>query len=230
MEPDMATKKKAAAKNENGKITVRNVMVTIVRDTMTTIPKIVRPWEVPMLEEIHGQEQVLVNGAVEKEIDELPDAQEEFDRLVQTYGTNGDTKNPYVQIVYGNGRAGVKALEEAIEASANGDVEAAQAVYAGDKAAKELGEARSKRGVDMKTGERVFAAPTQTGEAEEAEPIDLVNDDPLKLGGDGGPKVSHRITSTTTIESTDPIDLTDPQAGATKVTTDGKTVKDATKK
>ena len=226
----MATAKKksaaAVAKNENGKITVRNVMVTVVRNTMTSIPKIVRAWEVPILEEIHGPDQVLVGGAVEKEIDELPVAADEYDRLVQTYGMNGDTKNPYVQIVYGNGRAGVKALEEAIEASASGDVEAAQAVYMGADAAAAEAERRGQRGVDIKTGERLFA-PVQE-QNPDVKPIDLVNDDPLKLSnGDGGPKIAHRLTSTTTIESTDPIDLDDPQANADRVTTDGKVVKGA---
>jgi hypothetical protein len=221
----MATKKKAAAKNANGKMTVRNVMVTVVRNESTKIPKIVRPWEVPILEDIHGAENILIGGAVEKEIDELPDAQDEYARLEQAYGMNGDTKNPYVQIVYGNGRAGVKALEEAIEASANGDVEAAQATYAGDKAAKELAEARGQRSMDMKTGERVFA-PVQDNTDPDAQPIDLVNDDPLKLAtGDGGPKMAHRVTTTTTLESTDPIDLNDPHATSETVTVDGKTTK-----
>lgn len=107
--------------------------IVIERDPMTKIPKMAAAWEVPVYRSQYGDEKVeILSDAVEMEISELPNAREEYVRLRDVFGIEADTKQSHVDIVYGRGQAGVKALEQAIEASIAGDIEAAQAVVDGE--------------------------------------------------------------------------------------------------
>lgn len=102
--------------------------ILITRDPMTKTPKVVAPWEVPAFRSSFGDENVQVlDGDVVVTLDELPEAEEEFSRLRAVFGVEGETKQSHIDIVYGRGIAGVKALEAAIKASLTGDVEKAQA-------------------------------------------------------------------------------------------------------
>lgn len=106
--------------------------VIIERDTMTKISKLVAPWEVPIYRSQYGDEKVEILDKDETvPIDELPDAQEEYNHLRQIFGTDPDTKQSLVELVYGRGEQAVKALEAAIKASVAGDIEAAQKVVDG---------------------------------------------------------------------------------------------------
>lgn len=102
--------------------------ILIVRDPMTKTAKLVKPWEVPAYRSKFGDEAVIISGNdVEVEVDELPDAEEESSRLRQLFGVEDETKQSHIDIVYGRGQAGIKALEAAMKASVAGDVEKAQA-------------------------------------------------------------------------------------------------------
>jgi len=126
----MATPKKAALATA---ITVLFTQIVIERDPMTKIPKMAAAWEVPVYRSQYGDEKVeILSDAIEMQISELPDANEEYIRLRDVFGIEPDTKQSHVDLVYGRGRAGVKALEEAIQASVAGDIEAAQAVVDGE--------------------------------------------------------------------------------------------------
>ena len=109
---------------------IKAVNILITRDPMTKIPKTVKAWEVPVFRSQYGDEAIAIVGdPVEIEVDELPDAQEEFTRLRMVFGIESDTRQSHADIVYGRGQAGVDQVAKVIKASAvSGDVEAAQKV------------------------------------------------------------------------------------------------------
>lgn len=99
--------------------------ILIERDTVTKIPKHVWPWEVPIYRLQYGDEKVEILGdKSEVEVDELPDALEEYTRLRLQFGIEPDTKQSFADIAYGRGQSGVDALEKAIKASKGKDVKA----------------------------------------------------------------------------------------------------------
>jgi hypothetical protein len=78
------------------------------------------PWEVPVVQEKYGEGRVQLLDAVEVERDSLPEPHDEFTRLGIMYGTDGGdggTNISFVEMAYGRGKAGVSALQKAIEAS-----------------------------------------------------------------------------------------------------------------
>lgn len=131
--------------------------ILIDRDPMTKIPKTVAPWEVPVFREQYGEEKVIIEGVHEIEVDELPEAGEEFARMRQVFGINPDDKSSYVDNVYGRGKAGVEALEKAINSTASkADPEIAQGVVDGKaKVSKEVAEQRAAAKRHPVTGERI---------------------------------------------------------------------------
>lgn len=77
-------------------------------------------WEVPVMQEKFGEGSVQLLEAVEAERDSLPDAADEFARLSLAHGSDGGdggTNMSYVEMAYGRGKAGISALQKAIEAS-----------------------------------------------------------------------------------------------------------------
>lgn len=94
---------------------IRCIRADIRKDEHTTLPVAVPEWEIPILEVVHGPDNVKVVG--EKLIArDPPDARDEFVRLTNRYGKseNDDgTKGPYfTHIVFG--QLGQSKLEEAI--------------------------------------------------------------------------------------------------------------------
>jgi hypothetical protein len=77
-------------------------------------------WEVPVVQEKFGGGKVRLLDTVEVERESLPDAADEFARLGIAHGADGGdggTNVSYVEMAYGRGRAGIMALQQAIEAS-----------------------------------------------------------------------------------------------------------------
>jgi hypothetical protein len=77
-------------------------------------------WEVPVVQEKFGGGKVRLLDEVEIEIGSLPDADDEFVRLGIRHGSDGGdggTNMSFVELAYGRGAAGKKALEEAIRLS-----------------------------------------------------------------------------------------------------------------
>jgi hypothetical protein len=98
------------------KIRYAKVRVRISETNIRTIT--VYPWEVPILQAVHGEGTAPTGEFVEKEVETLPDAGSEFERLAVRYRgpTDGDT--PYVGLVYGSYGIGVAKLGEQIQAAA----------------------------------------------------------------------------------------------------------------
>lgn len=93
------------------KVTVQNIIVD--RDMVTKISKQVWPWEVPVYEAKFGEGRVRTLGTEEIEVQELPDVDTEFARLVGAHGIDsGDsgTNQAYAELAYGRGRIGKDAL------------------------------------------------------------------------------------------------------------------------
>ncbi len=92
------------------------LLVLIKRDITCEIPKTIRPWELPIIQAKYPG-QVTVGDFTQRDVDELPDEEEEYARLAGLYGNDEDTKLPFVALAYGSGDAGIDALELAINAS-----------------------------------------------------------------------------------------------------------------
>lgn len=105
---------------------LEHVHILIERDAMTKIPKVIRPWELPVYEAMYddGEEDggagFSVVGNITIEVDEVPDAAEEFTRLRAFYGVDG-TGQPYADIAYDRGRKGVAMLRKAINEAFGAD-------------------------------------------------------------------------------------------------------------
>lgn len=94
------------------------IRIEIRKNEAFTVESAVPPWEVPILEVVHGPDNVKRVG--EKLIDrELPDPQDEFVRLNNRYKRSRDEtgaiSTPYVHMVYG--QLGVQKLADAIKAA-----------------------------------------------------------------------------------------------------------------
>jgi hypothetical protein len=94
------------------------VRVQIRKNEAFTVECAVPPWEVPILNAVHGPDNVKEVG--HKLIDRaLPEPQDEFDRLNNRYkrsrDENGAISTPYVHMVYG--QLGVQKLADAIKAA-----------------------------------------------------------------------------------------------------------------
>lgn len=104
------------------KATFYNVLV--VRDPNFHIPRQVSGWELPILQEIYGDGAIEVGEEVQREVPDV-DFTSERARLERVYGVEGESKTPYVDVVYGRGPAGAKALQKAVQQYTEGE-EAAQ--------------------------------------------------------------------------------------------------------
>lgn len=95
--------------------------VTVRVSELQTTTVVCAPWETPILQAIYGEDEAVVTG--EEEVDrELPDPQDEFTRLAVRYGPkNSDT--PVVAAVYGNFGPGFRALERAMQACVEQELE-----------------------------------------------------------------------------------------------------------
>lgn len=95
---------------------MRMVKVVVGRDERLSIPAMVAAWEIPILQFIHGAEQVRVGAAVPaRKKKAYPDVQDEYDRLHRRYGEDIDEKS-YVGLVYGALPIGLRELAKSIDA------------------------------------------------------------------------------------------------------------------
>lgn len=96
---------------------MRYVKVNVRRDESADIPVHVAPWEVPVMEAVHGEDRLTIGETVDFPNREWPDdAKSEFSRLGALYGRTGggDNDQSWVERAYGSGSTGVKALEKAM--------------------------------------------------------------------------------------------------------------------
>lgn len=101
---------------------MRFVELKIDRSVELSLVNTFLPWEVEIVMAIHPQGQVQVLGEKDYPAYEpVSDSVEaEYNRLVTRFGTDTDTRIPFVTTVYGQGAEGIKALKRAMdEAFAN---------------------------------------------------------------------------------------------------------------
>ena len=89
--------------------------VSVRRDNHTVHSTSVAPWEVPILEFIFEDGNVEATGERVKADRDYPDAGSEMDRLIRAYGADRQSGVPYAASVYGQARAGIKALQKRID-------------------------------------------------------------------------------------------------------------------
>jgi hypothetical protein len=100
---------------------MRYERVKVTRDTNTVHSREVPPWEIPLLEHLFDEGNVVRTGEFVtptpgKLINQVyPDAKTELNRLIDAY--KGDPKSgiPYAISVYGNGKGGERALQKLID-------------------------------------------------------------------------------------------------------------------
>lgn len=108
---------------------IEYVQILIDRDAMTKVPKIVAPWELPVYEALYddgeadGAQGFSVDGSYALEVADVPDAQEEFNRLRMIHGSHPKQGTPFVELAYGRGRAGIAELRRAINEAFDIEVE-----------------------------------------------------------------------------------------------------------
>lgn len=105
---------------------MRYERVKIKRDLNTVHNRAMPPWEIPMVEYIFDEGNVEPIGEFSEVDGEYPEASKELDRLIRCYGTDPKSGVPYANSVYGNARAGVKALAKMIEEAKSEDEAAAK--------------------------------------------------------------------------------------------------------
>lgn len=88
--------------------------VKVTRDTNTVHNKTVAPWEIPVLEFLFEDGNVVRLDEFVEVDEPYPDAPSEFTRLTLLYDKDRKSGVPFVASVYGDGPRGVKALSERI--------------------------------------------------------------------------------------------------------------------
>jgi len=96
---------------------VKTIHVLISRDKMTKVPKEIWPWELAVVEQKFpdGLVEVMGEGSIER--DSLPEADSEFIRLSEMYGSDERTGATHMERCYGTGKAGMDAFAKTIVAS-----------------------------------------------------------------------------------------------------------------
>jgi hypothetical protein len=101
---------------------MRYERVKVTRDTNTVHSREVPPWEVPMLEHLFDEGNVVRTGEYVtptpgKLINQgrYPDAKVELNRLIDAYKSDPKSGIPYAISVYGNGKGGERALQKLID-------------------------------------------------------------------------------------------------------------------
>lgn len=110
---------------------MRYEKVKVTRDTNTVHMREVPTWEIPMLEWVFDEGNVVRQGEYVtptrgKLINrEYPSAVDELDRLTKVYGSDPKSGVPHAFSVYGNARAGIRTLQKMIDDAKAADQEAA---------------------------------------------------------------------------------------------------------
>lgn len=101
---------------------MRYVMVKVTRSEAAERVSEFRPWEVPILQLIHGDELVHVVGEVDYDKIPYPDAQAEYERMETKYRAPEGSDASYCRQVYGIGAARLhKAIQEAEQEASERD-------------------------------------------------------------------------------------------------------------
>lgn len=98
------------------KVVVQNLVVDM--DMVTKVGKQVWSWEVPVLEAKYGGGKVRLQDTAEIEIQALPDPAEEYQRMGRAHGKDsgdGGTNMSFVELAYGRGVVGLKALAKEVK-------------------------------------------------------------------------------------------------------------------
>lgn len=109
---------------------MRYEMVKVTRDTNTVHNRAVPTWEIPMLEWVFDEGNVVRSGEFVTPVRgklinrEYPSAAEELDRLTKVYGSDPKSGVPHAFSVYGNARAGIRTLQKMIDDAKAADKEA----------------------------------------------------------------------------------------------------------
>lgn len=96
---------------------VRYERVKITKDTNTIYNRAVPSWEIPILEFIFGEGNVVPLGVYEEAPYDYPDPAQEHQRLKGKYGVDKETGTDFVAVVYGNSRIGEREVGKAIDAA-----------------------------------------------------------------------------------------------------------------
>lgn len=99
---------------------MRYINCTVRRSELSSIATSVLPWDIPVLEFLHGVENVTVTGEEDKPA-QVDSAQAEYTRMEQAYGKDSETQQTFVSQVYGNGGMGVAKLAAFMTEHAGGD-------------------------------------------------------------------------------------------------------------
>lgn len=92
-------------------------VVQVKKSELQSQKLVVPPWEVPVLQAVHGSDFVTEVGTESQERD-APDATEEYKRLERRYGTDRENGGlSFVAQVYGQHGAGVSKLKREIDAA-----------------------------------------------------------------------------------------------------------------
>lgn len=94
---------------------MRYERVKVTRDTNTVHNVSVAPWEIPLIEFIFDEGNVVRTDEFNEVEREYPTAAKELDRLVRAYGADPKSGVPYANSVYGNARAGERVLAKMID-------------------------------------------------------------------------------------------------------------------
>ena len=101
---------------------MRLVEVRVERDERLAVPTSIPPWELPILEAIHGAEKVV---EIRRWSDgrRYPSPQGEYERLVKRYGVHVESDTAWAIRVYGEGQKAVRDLASAMKDAAIEEVE-----------------------------------------------------------------------------------------------------------
>jgi len=100
---------------------MKYVSVQLIRSETESVQRDMPPWEVAVLQMVHGPEKVKVVGEKDVPDQDYPDAYQEFDRLSQRYGADTKSDVYFVAAVYGQPPFGVTKLAEEIERAKKAD-------------------------------------------------------------------------------------------------------------
>lgn len=106
---------------------MRYETVKVKRDSNTTNHLSVGSWELPILDYLYDEGNVIRTGEfVDLAGRDYPDPAQELERLKKVYGADPETKELHAVAVFGVGRTGVKAIAAAIDEAREAEAAAAK--------------------------------------------------------------------------------------------------------
>lgn len=117
---------------------MRYERVKITKDTNTIYNRAVPPWEIPILEFVFGEGNVVPLGVFEVAPIDAPTAAEEHQRLSLKYGIDKETGTDFVAVVYGASRIGIREVGKAMETAKQEELAANRAKRRNARPAAEI--------------------------------------------------------------------------------------------